>query len=176
MGLQSPTAVDPLAQAAMVAYCRWDPTTPVVNETVLLDGNGALSLFLPSLYVTAVTAVTVTWQDGSTYAAQIGTGLDVAWNEGGELSWLPTAMQGFGCWPEGRRNIAVTYSGGYATVPADLQAALNSLSNRMANVTSGIASKKVGTAAIAYAQTLAQGGLLLVEQMVFDRYRIVGVA
>jgi hypothetical protein len=174
--LQSPTTVDPLAQAAMVAYCGWDPTALVVDQQILLDGNGALALFLPSLYVTAVSAVTVTLVDGSTYAAQIGTGLDVSWNVGGELDWLPTATGGAGCWPEGLQNVAVTYSGGYATVPTDLQAALNSLSARMPKVTSGLTQAKIGTASMTYAQSVAQGGLLAVEQWVFDKYRIVKVA
>lgn len=176
MPLQSPTSVDPLAQAAMVAYCRWDPTAVVTDETVLLDGNGALALFLPSLYVTAVSAVSVTLPDGSTYAAKIGSGLDVAWNEGGQLAWLPSSMSGVGYWPEGLRNVSVTYSGGYATVPADLQAALNSLTNRMPKVLSGLTTAKIGTASMTYGAALAAGGLLSVEQWVFDRYRIIGAA
>lgn len=176
MPLQSPTTIDPLALAAMVAYCGWDPTTPVVDEQILLDGNGTLSMFLPSLYVTAVTAVAVTLPDGSTYAAQIGTGLDVSWSVGGELTWLSTALGGVGCWPEGNQNIAVTYSGGYPAIPDDLQAALDSLTTRMPKVTSGLTQAKIGTASMTYAAALAQGGLLSVEQWVFDKYRIVKAA
>lgn len=164
--------VDPLAQAAMVAYCDWDPTDAVADATILLDGNGTTSLFLPSLYVTDVTAVVVTLPDGTTYDAQIGTGADVSWSQNGELRWLPTAVYGVGCWPEGDRNVSVTYSGGYSPTPADLAAALDSLTTRMPKITSGLTSAKIGTASMTYAAAVASGGLLLVEQMVLDRYRI----
>lgn len=176
MPLQSPTSVDPLALAAMVAYCRWDPTAVVSDATALLDGNGALEMCLPSLYVTGVSAVVVTLPDGSAYDAQIGTGYDVAWNEGGVLAWLPSSLSGFAYWPEGKQNIAVTYSGGYETIPDDLQAALNSLTARMPKIQSGLSQAKIGTAAMTYAAGIAAGGLLAVEQWVFDRYRIIGGA
>lgn len=167
--------VSALTQAVMVAYCHWDPTTPVVNEQVLLDGSGTRLLTLPSLYVTAVSAVTVTRWDASTYAAQIGAGGDVGWSENGELAWLPSSLQGNG-WPEGKQNVAVTYSGGYATTPPDLAAALASIDQRLPKIQSGLQNAKIGTASMTYAATVAAGGLLVVEQMVLDRYRIVQVA
>lgn len=170
------TTPDPLAQAALVAYCGWDPTAQVTNASVVLSGNGSPSIFLPSLAVTAVSAVTITAADGSTYAAQIGAGLDVSWRENGELRWLPTAGQPWTYWPEGLDNIAVTYSGGYSPIPADLTAALNSLSGRMPTIQGGLTSAKIGTASVSYAAPLAAGGFLLVEQMVFDRYRLPRVA
>lgn len=165
------TTVDPLAQAVMVAYCGWDPTVPVADEVVLLDGNGTFWAFLPSLHVTAVTAVTVTNSDGSTYTATIGPGAnDVGWSENGTLTWQSCANGG--AWPAMQQAISVTYSGGYATVPADLAAALASLSARMPQLQSGRTSARLGSAAFAYAATVAAGGLLMVEQLVFDRYRI----
>lgn len=167
---------DPLAQAAMVAYCGWDPTTVVTAATVDLDGDGTSVLFLPSLHVTDVTAVTVTLPDGSTYAAQIGTGSDVTWAENGTLIWRPEAGSPLGCWPEGQQNVAVTYSGGYSAVPADLAAALASLSARMPTIQTGMTQAKIGTAVITRGPTISEGALLLVEQMVFDRYRIVRAA
>lgn len=163
-------SADPLAAAAMVAYCGWDPTTPVINGVVELNGNGTRSLLLPSLYVTAVSAVTLTWPDGSTYSAQIGAGLDVGWDEGGELEWLPSSLVA-NCWPEGKRNVAVTYSGGYDLVPDDLNAALASLSSRTSK-SGGVTSAKIGTGSLTYSAAVAAGGLLTVEQWVFDRYRI----
>lgn len=170
------TTPDPLAQAAMVAYCGWDPTTQVTDAVATLSGTGSPSIFLPSLAVTAVTAVSVTFPDGYVYDAQIGEGLDVSWRENGELRWLPTASRPWIYWPEGLDNIQVTYSGGYNPIPADLTAALNSLSSRMPTIQSGLTSAKIGTAAMTYAAPLAAGGFLMVEQMVFDRYRIVRAA
>jgi len=164
-----------LTVAVMVAYCHWDPTTAVTGQQVVLDGNGTRHLTLPSLHVTAVSAVTVTYSDGSTYAATIGPGGDVGWNEGGELVWLPSSLQA-NAWPEGIANVAVTYSGGYATTPDDLAAALASIDARLPKIQSGLVTAKIGTASMTYAAQVAAGGLLLVEQMVLDRYRIMQVA
>lgn len=167
-------AYDPMAVAAMVAYCGWDPTVPVSSVTVALDGDGTFLARLPSLYVTDVSAVVVTNPDGSTYAATVGTGTaDVSWSENGVMLWQ--SCNNGGCFPEGQQNIAVTYSGGYTAVPADLDAALNHLSGRVAGM-NGATSKRLGSASISYAQSVADGGLLLIEQMVFDSYRIPRVA
>jgi hypothetical protein len=165
---------DPLAQAAMVAYCGWDPTILVTNGTVTLDGSGTFWLFLESLNVTAVSSVVVTNDDGSTYTASIGPGAtDVTWAPNGILTWQSCANGSV--WPEAQQNIAVTYSGGYNGAPADLQAALDHLSARIPSI-SGATSKRIGTAAITYGQSIADGGLLLIEQMVFDRYRLPKVS
>jgi len=154
----------------MVAHCGWDPTVPVTDETITLDGNGTFWLFLPSLHVIAVSAVVVTNPDGSTYTATIGPGLnDVGWSENGTLTWQSSCNGG--AWPEMQQSVSVTYSGGYATIPADLQAALDKLSSRMPSIT-GASVKRLGSASISKSAAVATGGLLLVEQMVFDRYRI----
>ena len=151
---------DPMAQAVMVAYCRWDPTAAVVDQTVNLTGNGTDTLFLPSLYVTGVSAVTVTIPvDAPT----------VSWDESGVLTWL--SAENCGRWPTQQQSIAVTYSGGYASVPADLAAALASLSGRITTAV-GAQSKRLGAASVTYGQVIANGGLLTTEQMVFDRYRL----
>lgn len=161
---------DPMAQAVMVAYCRWDPTAVVTGETVTLNGNGTDIALLPSLYVTDVSAVVVTNCDGSTYTATIGPGAnDVGWDEGGVLTWQ--SSNNGGAWPLGQQSIAVTYSGGYVGVPAYLAAALASLSKRTAGAV-GAQSKRLGAASVTYAQVIANGGLLTTEQMVFDRYRL----
>lgn len=170
-------ATDPLAQAVMVAYCGWDPTTPVVGQTVNLDGNDTNLLVLPSLYVTAVTAVTVTDQLGTVYQATIdqpGTqgGQDVGWSVNGCLIWHPWMLSMYSVWPAGEQNVAVTYSGGYSSIPADLAAVLASLTTRMPQIQSGATSKRLGSATLSYAAAVAAGGLLLVEQMVLDKYRL----
>lgn len=180
---QAPTS-DPLAWAVMVAYCGWDPTVLVTDETVNLDGNGKEVLALPSLNVTAVSAVTVTDWDGSTWTPTVGASQQVGWSKNGILTWnpgaIPTSSTSFtACWfgpywPEGQQNIAVTYSGGYDGPDAFLDAALNSLTNRLPQM--GRTSARLGSAGFTYAASVASGGLLLVEQMVFDRYRLPRVA
>jgi hypothetical protein len=176
------TNPDPLAYATMVAYCGWDPLEHVTDETVLLDGNGSRLLSLPSLYVTDVSAVTVTDCYGETSlrssapAAYPTVGslpaVDVGWSQNGVLIWNGYLYSG---WPAGQRNISVTYSSGYDFAPDDLMAALESVGKRTAG-TLGATSRKMGTAAVSYSGVAAEGGLLLVEQMVFDRYRLFKVA
>lgn len=165
----------------MVAYCGWDPTTPVVNETTVLDGDGTRQLWLPSLYVTAVASVTITDPDGSTYDAVMGEGNDVTWNQNGRLLWegwqyfgLVDPSQRFLAWPYGAANVSVVWSGGYTTIPADLAAALNSLSNRMPYIT-GALSRRLGQVQISYPQAIANGGLLWIEECVFRKYKIMRV-
>lgn len=170
-------ATDPLAQAAMVAACGWDPTAVVTDATVTLSGNDTQSVWLPSLHVTDVSAIALTLPDGSVYDVSIGPGLDVTWGEDGELTWgLGSSMAPLLYWPAGLRNISVTYSGGYSEIPADLQAALDSLTTRMPSLRSGYETARLGKASFTFARSLAAGGLLAVEQMVFDRYRIAKVA
>lgn len=154
----------------MVAYCGWDPTVLVIDDTVLLDGNGTEWAFLPCLNVTGVSSVTVTNPDGSTYMPTIGPGMtDVGWSADGILTWQ-SGCNG-GRWPEQQEAISVTYSGGNDGAPDDLAAVLANLTARLPKMT-GAVSKRIGSAAISYAQTVADGGLLLVEQMVLDRYRL----
>lgn len=166
-------SIDPLATAAMVARCRWDPTEVVTDRQVSLNGDCGPLLLLPSLHVTDVSAVQLVNDDGTTQDLIVGpaVGAEVTWREDGELTWR-------GCgpgWPAGDRNVLVTYSGGYTTMPADLQAALVSLSRRTAGAAPAV-QRRMGTANVTIAQSIAEGGLLVTEQMVFDRYRIVGVA
>lgn len=169
--------VDPLAQAVMVAYCGWDPTLLVANETATLDGNGTPVITLPSLHVTAVTQVTVTDHAGTLHTYQstdtpatIGPGpTNVAWSENGVLTCKdPTLGR---VWPQDDGNITVTYNGGYSITPDDLQAALDHLTARVPQMT-GATTRKLGSATITVAQQIANGGLLLIEQMVLDRYRL----
>lgn len=160
------TEPDPLAVGALVAYCGWDPTTSV-TETVLLDGNGTRLLALPSLFVTAVTAVSVTDRWGTVTTPTIGPGTEVGWSVNGCLTW-----NGVGGWPEGQQNIAVTYTGGYDFMPDDLEAALASISNRTTSPVFGATSRRMGATSIGFGAQVSSGDLLMVERMVLDRYRI----
>lgn len=163
-------ATDPLAQAVMVAYCGWDPTEAVTETTVQLDGNGTRLLTLPSLYVTGVAAVTITDRWGTVHALTVGPGdTDVGWSQNGCLTYKGCEFGG--AWPIDQQNVTVTYSGGYESTPDDLDAALAKLSSRLSTV-GGATSKRLGSAAFSYSPIVAAGGLLTVEQMVFDRYRL----
>lgn len=92
-----------LASAAVISAAEV-PILEVVDDEVDLDGNGATTLLLPSYPVTDVTAVSVG-----------GDAVDgFSWSRAGVL---------VGAWPTGRRNVAVTYSHGYAadSIPAEFK-------------------------------------------------------
>lgn len=77
------------------------------------DGNGLDdSLILLEWPVTSVSSVSI---DGAALAASDHE-IDGA---NGILHYKPGGT-GFAPWPKGRRNISVTYTAGYASVPADL--------------------------------------------------------
>lgn len=160
---------DPLALATMVAHCGWDPTELVIDRTVLLDGNGTRMLTLPSLHVTGVSSITITDRSDMVFYPTIGSGSgEVRWSKNGCL--LYRSLVNGGVFPEDLGNVAVTYSGGYDEVPADLQAALDSVGKRSKNASSGLRSKTMGSTSLSY---FASGDLLAVEKMVFNRYRIL---
>lgn len=156
---------DPLALATMVAYCGWSPLEVLTDRTVMLNGNGARLLTLPSLHVTDVSAIVITDRWDRVVLPTVGTGsADVHWSENGCLTYRCSIF------PEDLGNVAVTYSGGYADVPADLQAAVDSLGRRSPNASSGLRSKAMGSTSLSY---FASGDLLAVEKLVFNRYRIL---
>lgn len=160
---------DPLAVAAMVAWCGWNPIEPVTDEVIVLDGNGTTLLTLPSLHVTAVSSVIVTDRFDNITTLTVGTGsADVQWSEDGTLSLCSLIL---GCWPEGKRNVQVTYSGGYPAddAPAEIQAVLDSIGKRTATMSAGLKSKSLGKARFDYYPP----DLLLVEQLVLNRFKII---
>lgn len=179
------TAPDPLAWATMVAYCGWDPGRQFVNDSVTLDGSGSAMLALPCMYVTGVTSVTLTLDDGSTWTPTVGAGNQIGWSTNGCLTWNPYIVssvftddcdQTYTYWPTGQGNVTVVYSGGYDGLPDDLDAAVSNLSVRIPKLTSGLSSARLGSAAFTYAAPLAAGALLWVEQTIFDKYRLPKVA
>ncbi|MDQ1738100.1 MAG: hypothetical protein QOH56_4351 [Pseudonocardiales bacterium] len=165
---------DPLAQAAMVAWCGWDPTEVVTDRTIKLDGTGNDLLLLPSLHVTGVSAISVTDRWGTVTVPTIGPGMDCDWSENGCLVWNSWARGNV--WPYGQRNVGVTYSGGYTvdTLPAEIPSVLASITKRMPTASSGKQSKTMGSTSFTYSKTATAGELLVVEQLVLNRYRILG--
>lgn len=80
------TAVDPLeaAMATVRSFCGWH-VAPVIEQDLILDGSGSLSLLLPSKHVLGVSGVT-----------ENGTPVQVHWSASGILRkesgqpWAPS--------------------------------------------------------------------------------------
>lgn len=102
------------AEAKVRTYCRWH-IAPSRTETVTLYPEyGLETLMLPSLYVTAVTAVT----DGTTTLATT----DYLWRPNGILRRLPGLW-----WSLDNQGVTVTFTHGYDEPPADVTAAVQEL-------------------------------------------------
>jgi hypothetical protein len=93
--------------------------TFVADESVLLTGRGVPEVYLPELPVTAVSAV-------SERGIALDAGTQYDWEAAGRLVRLYSAGSGLEYparargWYPGWRAVSVTYSHGYAVLPADL--------------------------------------------------------
>jgi hypothetical protein len=94
------------ASTVIQNYCN-QKIEQISADAILLDGAGSAKLFLPELPVTTITSVKV---DGVLLAST-----DYALAENGVL-W-----RNFGVWAIGARNVEVTYTHGYAVIPADIK-------------------------------------------------------
>jgi len=92
--------------AVIKNYCN-QVIEQVQNDTIKLDGQLAMKLFLPELPVQSITSVKV--------AGEVLPVTRYALAENGVL-WYQ-----HGVWPLGAQNIEVTYTHGYAAIPDDIK-------------------------------------------------------
>jgi hypothetical protein len=154
-----------LALAVVRAYCGWH-IAPSQEDTVTLDGAGTTIQALPSLHVTAVESVEV---DGEA----VDTG-NFTWSAAGFLRY------GGECWP-GRwsgvlRDVVVTFTHGYAELPAEIRAVVLSVAARSSTSPSGASTMQAGPYSVALGRNAdgSSGGVTLtdLERAVLDRYRL----
>lgn len=92
-------------------YCQWH-VSPVVTETVTLDGPGDWVLYLPTKRIMSVASVV---EDGVT----LNVSTDISWSEHGEVV-KPTANALWNrMWSSKFRSIVVTFTHGYAEPEAE---------------------------------------------------------
>lgn len=164
-----------LASGVVQAYCGWNIAQETVTANV--DSDGSSVLLLPSLYLTAVTTLTLngTAPDGSAWPT-LAEGTDWDWQQNGVLTWLRDACG----WPAGGQRVNVTYTSGYATVPDGVQMIVASVAQRLA-AGSVIQShlQNIGGISqnVTYGQSVTAGaGVTAYEAAVLDRYRIGHIA
>ena len=162
-GYTPPTPLEQ-AEQAVRDYCGWH-VAPVVTETVTLDAYGTARLFLPSLKVRAVDAVTVD-----------GTALDPSgytWTEDGVLRRLDGAL-----WPHRGQSVAVTLTHGHE--PSEVAWIVGQVADRLEKAPNGahvMARATVGARQLEFRPTAGMIGLLGAERDALAPYRIVrGVA
>ena len=147
-----PAAVE-AAEALVRAYCGWH-IAPSETHTVVLDGKGGSTLFLPSLHVTAITSITV---DGVLLAATA-----YEWSQTGQVN------RRYGAWPRKLRSISVVFTHGYPVCPPEVRDFIEQSAKASAG-SAPLTQAQVGQVAVTYsAPTPARS--------VLDPYRRFGVA
>lgn len=145
--------------------------TPTVGATAILDGTGTDCLLLPQTPVTAAGTVTVdgTALDSGDYSFTTSGELyrtdgTATWADNGGYPANPVAY-----WPQGRRNISVTYDYGYAgSAPDDVRMVALAIANRL--ITQGGATQEtVGQVSKRYAA--ASTDLTAGEKAILRRYK-----
>lgn len=112
------------------AYCGRDRAAGFEEATwtEYLDGDGGETIKLREWPVSSITSVKFresatafgTAEASSSYYVDPSTdNRGLVFRAGGLGSWEVEARTA--CWPKGRRNIEVVYTGGYSTVPDDLK-------------------------------------------------------
>ena len=149
------------AGEAIRSYCGWI-IAPAETVTVKIDGGGSQHLWLPTLKLTDVTAVTN--QDD---VVDLST-LD--WSESGYLQLRS------GHWSTRPRGVEVTMTHGYVETPADVMGVIVGIASRAVASPSGIVgSTASGPFAVSYiAADGVAGGLLLMqhERAILDHYKL----
>lgn len=146
--------------AAYVRRRTGQTLTLVDDDELTIDGTGDRLVFLPERPVIDVTAVEV---DGETWEL----GVDYEWSERrGKLVALG------GCWPRGWRNITITYSHGYATIPLDIQGLIYGLARRALDNPAGqsVRSESLGQYSVTYENLV--GGLTAAESELIAELRL----
>lgn len=152
----SPRAV---AEAAVRAWCGWH-VSPVIEETLTLDGNGTNRLALPSNMVHAVNELLV-------------DGMPVEGFSFSRDGWIQLPA---GCITPRRPGcITAVITHGWDSVP-DVQKVIADFTARAAMGAPGsIASQRAGTQYVAYATHNGEatgGGLLSTEKALLEKYKL----
>jgi hypothetical protein len=155
------------ASDLVTEYCGWH-ITPVISETVTVDGTGTLIQTLPTLNLVSLDTI-----------AENGRALDVSridWSANGllEKRWV-------NCWTGRRRGIVAGITHGYAQTPGWMTTLICAMAGRAFNSPLGILSETAGGESITYTvprpptlATAPPGTLVLLafEQRMLDRIRV----
>lgn len=148
------------ASAAIRGYCGWH-VWPSLTETLVLDGPGAPVVVVPTLHLTAVTAMAETPR---------GTGQSPVTVDVDELEWSRSGWvrRSSGCWTARARGISITVTHGHdGPPPADVAQVCLALAKRAQGNPGGLRRMQVGQRAEDYAGS----GLLMDEKSALDQYR-----
>lgn len=137
------------ASAAVRDRCGWH-IAPVVTQTFVVDEPlGRADIFLPTLRLVEVTAVTV-------------EGIDLTVDELAALDWSSRGYLSRGGgwrWPARRRSVEITVRHGYPAAPASVAAVVLGLAKRMATTPADLVRQQVGQRSEEYLRGMHQSDL-----------------
>lgn len=153
----------------------------VVNDTVTVDPQLDMSVFLPEMPVTAVSSFQ--WLDD-----RGGTGWNVidpsayrfkSWGKlyiVPQLAYAPPAWGPWAWWPTDPDTIQVTYTHGYAVIPDPIYDVCIALAARLLINPYKLQSSRTGDVQVVYTGAREASELLDTEQVALGRYSIYGNA
>lgn len=156
------------ASAAVRGYCRWH-VYPEVTETLVVDGFGGGVLLLPTLKLSAITALSETQRGVGQSPVALTPATDLEWSAAG-MVW----RQNGSCWTRRARGITITITHGYAEVPAEIASIVLDLAKRSVSNPNRLSAMSVGSRSEQYAgsnSSRGPGGLFLDEMSRLDPYR-----
>lgn len=137
------TTPEEYATQAIRDYCEWH-VSPVLEETIILDGSGTDTVLLPSRRVLDILSITV---NGSELEADA-----FEWSQIGALRRLN------GSWPDRYRSIHVKLSHGYENAGV-LASIVSAVAARIEiDPTGMITNQRAGTQSVSFGGRVAQGG------------------
>lgn len=158
----SPASTPQDAAAALIrAYCHWH-IWPRMTETVVCDGPGTDLLVLPTLMLTAVSAVTETRRGVGGAPVALNVATDVDWSEAG-LVWHVDRRR----WTSKPRGVSVTFEHGYQNAPSQIVQLATALAARAASNPTRLKRMQVGQRSEDY----ETAGLLQDEMAILAPYR-----
>lgn len=147
------------AEAAVRSYCGWH-IAPVITEEMVIDGNGAHSLPIPSLRVVDIPA--------ASNGGVVMDPLTLEWSKAGFL-------RADGCWTSRLRGVRLTVRHGFESVP-DVVEIVRAIAGRASLSPSGIVREQAGQVSVSFSLVApgVSGGVVLMdhERVMLDRYRI----
>jgi hypothetical protein len=167
------TITDPgmlIATDAACDICRdiAEQTFNLSTSTVALDGTGTDALLLPELPVTAAGTVTVAGGTVTDYVLNTRLGMLVRKSSGTDVDYTNACRTL--TWPEGRQNITVTYTHGYADadLPRSVRMVALAIASRL--VVQGVAVEESnGPTSVKYANPSTD--LTAGELRILQKYR-----
>lgn len=146
------------ASRAIRRYCGWH-VTPVIEETLTLDGPGGPLLRLPTLHVEEITSLKINGQD-----------VDVD-----SLEWSQTGMVRRSAWPAKFRSIQIGIKHGFEDA-ADVKQIVQQIVGNAISSPLGATREQAGQVSISWSTTApgVAGGISLLQRdlAVLDLYRL----